>query len=108
MGENGGGELGDGTWTDRSNPVRIVESGVTYVRSGQNDTLFVKDDGSLWGVGTNQDGQLGIGSTVKQHTPVKVISSGVKIVAVGGYHTLFIKTDGSLWAMGMFLWPSGQ
>jgi alpha-tubulin suppressor-like RCC1 family protein len=104
MGSESYGQLGDGVsganlYTNK--PEQIVASGVVAVAAGAAHSLFVKSDGSLWGMGNDSEGELGdglfIGSTNK---PEQIIASGVKAVAAALYYSLFLKTDGSLWAMG--------
>ena len=76
------------------------------VASSGKNSFFVKDDGSLWGMGSNEYGQLGIGSNSgNQYTPVQIIDSGVSQVSTNSWegvstHALFINDDGSLWGMG--------
>ena len=63
--------------------------------------LFLKSDGSLWGMGLNSYGQLGDGTPSDgSNRPEQIVPSGVMAAAVGGYFSLFLKSDGSLWAMG--------
>ena len=106
MGRNYFGQLGDGTNTDRNSPVQIESSGVVLASAGEGGSsqpahsLYVKSDGSLWGMGNNSYGQLGDGSQTHRSTPVQVQSSGVTAIAVGYIHSLFLKSDGSLWGMG--------
>ena len=102
MGYNGEGQLGNGeqNWNANSSPVQVVDSGVVQVAAGNEHSLFLKDDGSLWAMGYNWTGQLGNGNTENQTTPVQVVDSGVAQVAAGESHSLFLKDDGSLWAMG--------
>src|SRR5208282_2659830 len=60
MGNNGDGELGDGTYNANTNrPELIVASGVTAIAAGEQHSLFLKNDGSLWGMGEADNGQLG-------------------------------------------------
>jgi hypothetical protein len=61
--------------------------------------MFVKTDGTLWGVGQNNVGQLGDGTTSTRQTPVRV-ATGVASVSAGNFSTMFVKTDGTLWGMG--------
>ena len=64
------------------------------------DFLFaLKQDGSLWGVGSNF-GQFGDGSSNRKRNFEKLISSGVKAVSAGTYHSMVLKEDGTLWAAG--------
>ena len=42
------------------------------VAAGRYHNLFIKSDGSRWGMGENGNGQLGDGSTTDRHSPVQV------------------------------------
>ena len=105
MGNNGEGELGDGTYgtapyyaTNR--PELIVASNVTAIAAGGSHSLFLKSDGSLWVMGNNQYGQLGDGTYNNTNRPEQIVATNVTAIAAGGLHSLFLKSDGSLWAMG--------
>ena len=110
MGSNSHGQLGDGTTTDRSTPVKIVDSDVVRISAGRRHSLFLKSNGSLWGMGSNTCGELGINlaggsnssfdSGIDQKSPVEIVSSGVVQMSGGNHFTLFVKIDGSLWGMG--------
>jgi alpha-tubulin suppressor-like RCC1 family protein len=79
MGNNGFGQLGDGT-TDGGNyftnlPELIVPGNVTAVAGAYNHTLFLKSDGSLWAMGWSQFGQLGDGSyNYDTNLPEQIVS----------------------------------
>ena len=111
MGSYYWGELGTGK--DRNNfsqnktssarqksPFKILEEGVVQVAAGGNHSLFIKEDGSLWGMGRNDQGQLGIDNEDDQKTPVQIRTSGVVQVTAGTDHSLFIDENGTLWGMG--------
>ena len=98
MGDNPVGNLGDGTNRNTFVPVQIT-NGVTAVSAGGIFSLFIKSDGSLWGMGNNDYGQLGDGTTSDTYLPVQ-ITNGVIAIAAGDYDSLFIKSDGSLWDTG--------
>jgi len=104
MGYNGAGQLGNGTnnggFIPVPNPTPVsVASNVVAVAAGDEHSLFVKADGTLWAMGYNNYGQLGNGTTINTNRPVSV-ASHVVAVAAGNDHSLFVKTDGTLWAMG--------
>ena len=51
---------------------RETVPGVTALAAGANHSLFLKTDGTLWGMGYNSSGQLGDGTTNNQGKPVKI------------------------------------
>ena len=106
MGENGSGQLGDGSHLDRSTPVKVVDDSVSAIAAGEAHSLFLKTDGSLWAMGLNSSGQLGDGTTTTRSTPVKVVDGNVTAIAAGFSHSLFLKKDGSLWACLLYTSPS--
>ena len=74
---------------------------VSKITAGGFHNLFLKSDGSLWGMGYNAWGQLGDGGISSQNSPEQVLASNVTTIAGGGFHSLFLKSDNSLWAMGL-------
>ena len=103
MGRNDSGILGDGTSIDRNLSIQIIPSGVIDLstgNTGQAHALFVKSDGSLWGIGNGANGRLGNGETVARYAPIRIHSAGVEKIATGNAHSLFIDVNGSLWAFG--------
>jgi alpha-tubulin suppressor-like RCC1 family protein len=109
MGYNQQGQLGNGTFNSTDVPVKIESYAnpgaigsypVTAISVGFHHSLFLKSDGSLWGMGYNGDGELGDGTTNNAVSPEQIVASGVTAIAAGSSHSLFLKNDGSLWAMG--------
>ena len=103
-GRNNGGQLGDGTTTDRLSFVKVAPSGVTAIGAGDYHSMVLKKDGSVWTTGRNNAGQIGDGTTTERHSFVKVVSSGVTAIAAGGSHSMVLKQDGSVWATGANYW----
>lgn len=101
MGNNGNGQLGDGTTSDSHVPKKVPTTGlVTEIAAALNHSLLIQSDGSLWAMGNNYEGDLGNGTVTDIHAPEMIVSSNVTSIAAGNHHTLFIKSDGSLWGMG--------
>ncbi|MDR3228727.1 MAG: immunoglobulin domain-containing protein [Puniceicoccales bacterium] len=98
MGDNGSGQLGDGTTTDRSTPVKVA-SGVASAVAGYTHSLYVTTSGDLYAMGNNEYGQLGDGTATDRSTPVKV-ASGVASVAAGYTHSMYVTASGDLYATG--------
>lgn len=100
-GRNADGQLGDGTATDRSTPVRVVGVGgngylpsPTAIAGGYFHTIAITADG-VFAWGNNAYGQLGNNTTTLSRTPVQVKDvaatgnlTGVTDVAAGNYSSL--------------------
>jgi alpha-tubulin suppressor-like RCC1 family protein len=111
-GRNGDSRLGDGTATQRNNPVQVMNedgtvlNGVFAISTGNSHTVYLKSDGTVWAAGDNDYGQLGDGAKTNRRNPVQVknadgsnLSEVIGIFA-GGYHTVYLKNDGTVWATG--------
>ena len=71
------------------------------VSAGDNHTVAIKTDGSLWAWGLNDRGQLGDGTTVNRSSPVVINSSETWTAVSAGYeHSLAITNDGRLFTWG--------
>lgn len=68
---------------------------------GDNISLAIKSDNSLWAWGSSGNAIFGeqSGPLLPRSTPGKVMDD-VRSISSGAYHTLIIKTDGTLWAVG--------
>ena len=72
-GWNNGGQLGDGTTTDRWTPIQVTGlSQVVSIGAGASHSLAIKSDGSVWVWGNNAEGELGDGTTVNRLLPVPI------------------------------------
>lgn len=114
-GVNSNGELGDGTFTSREEPVPAAASGVLAGKTviamapGYYHSLALCSDGTVaaWGIGYY--GNLGNGSTALSNVPVAVDTtsamsalSGKTVIGVtaGSFHCLALCSDGTLAAWG--------
>ncbi len=83
FGKNDKGQLGDGSKTNKLKPVQVMEippgggearpmTEVAQVSAGNEHTMIVKTNGTLWGTGYNGYGQLGDGSTTDKLNPEQI------------------------------------
>jgi VCBS repeat-containing protein len=112
-GNNGSGQLGDGTTTSRSVPVAVVRTGVlagktvSAVAAAGYNSLALCSDGTAAAWGNNSSGQFGNGSNDSSDTPVAALGAGVlagkTVVAIasGAAHSLALCSDGTVAAAGM-------
>ncbi len=103
MGNDTGGQGGEGT-TDvpyYATPQKIVGSNVTAISAGWSHNLFLKTDGTLWGMGINYYGELGPNSLNHYFPSPRLIASNVVNFAAGFADTYYTKSDGTTWAMGI-------
>jgi alpha-tubulin suppressor-like RCC1 family protein len=69
--------------------------------AGEELSLAIKRDGSLWAWGANSRGQLGDGTTVDRATPVPVApATRWRAVYAGEAHVVAEALDGSTWTWG--------
>jgi alpha-tubulin suppressor-like RCC1 family protein len=101
-GANWYGQLGDGTRSNRFDPVPVARlNDVATLAAGGRHTLAVLEGGSVWSWGKNDYGQLGNGNRADQLTPAVVTNlSGIVAVAGGLRHSLALKSNGSVWSWG--------
>jgi uncharacterized repeat protein (TIGR02543 family) len=77
-------------------------TGVSDVSLGRDFTMILKNEGTLWGVGSNAQNKLGYfpPSSVASVTNAVKVMDNVAYVAAGINHTLAVTEDGSVWAAG--------
>jgi hypothetical protein len=104
-GNNGDGELGDGTTTQRLVPISVVglSSGVTVIAAGFVHTcVLLAPSGGVQCWGSNWAGQLGDGTTTDRLVPTSVLglSSGVVAIAAGSACTCALLASGGVQCWG--------
>ena len=83
-GFNGSGQIGDGTRTTRTTPVKVTGlNNVVDVVAGAQHSMALLADGTVMTWGENSRGNLGLGNTTDRlnATPVPGISNGAEIDA---------------------------
>jgi alpha-tubulin suppressor-like RCC1 family protein len=96
-GDNTWGELGNGTTTDSTTPVKVSSlSNVMSVASGATHVCALVHNGGARCWGENNKGQLGDGTTTNRSTPVQVtgLPSNMAQIAAADDHTCaLLKTE---------------
>jgi alpha-tubulin suppressor-like RCC1 family protein len=96
-GDNGRGELGDGTTTNRDLPVTVSGlTNATAISAGFQHTCALLATGAVECWGSNSSGQLGDGTTTDSATPVAIQGVTTAIaVSAGGAYTCALLAGGS-------------
>lgn len=107
FGDNTAGQLGTGDTTTRNVPT-FISCGWYCVSAGNNHSLGVKRDGTLWAWGCNSVGQLGDGTTVDKSSPVQIgTTKNWKYVSAGGNFSIAVTCGDAtgfhsqIWAWGL-------
>ncbi|XCN71248.1 MAG: Ig-like domain-containing protein [Candidatus Electrothrix aestuarii] len=100
-GYNGGfGAVGNGNGWDQPVPVKILDNALD-LSGGNEHTVALGGDGTLWVWGRNWEGEYGTGSTSYSTTPVAAADlADITAVAAGGNFTVVLKANGTIWCWG--------
>jgi len=101
-GEGKRGQLGLGADVDKAEGWTQVTSitDIASVAVGEEFTLVLKTDGTVWGVGRNNKGQLGVETEEKYSNEWVQIAEGASAIFADAATAGMIKTDGTLWMWG--------
>jgi alpha-tubulin suppressor-like RCC1 family protein len=104
-GYNSGGQVGDGSTTDRLTAVDVtgLTSGVSDISLGfYHSCALITATGGMKCWGTSTYGQVGDGATAHRSTPVDVsgLTSGVSGMAMGTYHSCATLSAGGVRCWG--------
>ena len=100
-GSNNRGKLGDGTNSNRFNPVQIGSSIYIAISAAADHSLAIDTDNKVWVWGINNWGQLGDGSLTDRRSPVNTNRPELNFTAISGYWSSFaLNPEGLIWAWG--------
>lgn len=113
-GYNGAGTVGDGTTTNRTNPVQVhgvgdvgYLSGVSKITRGSDMTCALKTDGTVYCWGSGYAGDLGTGDGAGSYVPIQVHGVGnfgyltdITDISAGAYHVCGLKSDQTVYCWG--------
>ena len=101
-GEGKRGQLGLGAeiedaegWTQVTTITDVAD-----IALGEEFSLVLKTDGTVWGVGRNNKGQLGVETPEKTQAEWVQIAEGAATIFADCNNAGMIKTDGTLWMWG--------
>ncbi|WP_169312596.1 RCC1 domain-containing protein [Leadbettera azotonutricia] len=102
LGGDGTGKLASFTQLKTQGTSGDAIADVQYIAAGNNNSFYIKNDGTLWAAGYNYYGELGLGDKENKTSFTQVSSAGnnVKTVSAGARHTVILKTDGTVWVTG--------
>lgn len=102
-GDNGSGQLGDGTTASSFSPLLVTTDVISWVgiEPGGEFAVARRSNGTLWAWGDNAKGQLG-DNTLASHSAPAAVGTAVNWVAAatGWSHSMALQADGTLWAWG--------
>jgi len=100
------GAFGNGNNTNTNVLVQMINTtGKTPVSisCGNQYTIVLMTDGTVWGTGRNQLGQIGNGNNTNTNVLVQMINTTGKTpvsISCGNAHTIVLMTDGTVWGTG--------
>jgi alpha-tubulin suppressor-like RCC1 family protein len=107
-GNNGYGQLGDGTQLSRSSPVSVLGGkqwltfSTRYLYNGNSSITCLDTSSYAWSWGYNNSGQLGDGTELSRSSPVSVIGDKIwRSLAYTTNNRIGIDSSSKLWCWGI-------
>ena len=104
-GDNSRGELGWGIWeTEKYQISQIFNQppGIIQFCCGLYHSLFLDDEGKVFGVGINASGSLGVGDNANRSELVQIQNIlPMQKILCAGYSSYSIDFDGNVWSFGL-------
>nr|XP_046916318.1 LOW QUALITY PROTEIN: RCC1 and BTB domain-containing protein 2-like [Dermatophagoides farinae] len=99
-GHNDFGQLGLGDENKRNAPCLVSypiadSTLIKDIVAGDRHSLFLFENGQLWGCGSNSDGELGLGDDIKQLVLTKIPIENVQQIVCSKFHSFSLAYDGS-------------
>ncbi|MFB3851804.1 MAG: hypothetical protein ACE14Q_07775, partial [Acidobacteriota bacterium] len=96
------GELGDGTNQASYVPILVSNiSNVIQISAGEDFSLALKGDGTVWAWGYNYFGQLGTGDKTNRNIPTQISTiNGIVKICAGVNRALALQNNGTVWMWG--------
>ncbi|WP_177246093.1 stalk domain-containing protein [Paenibacillus sp. BC26] len=111
VGGNEHGQLGNGKQTTAITTSPIAVNGLSdiiMVSAGDNHSLALRNDGTVWGFGGNEKGQLGNDSRQNALKPVKIENlPSIVSIAAGMYTSAALGNGGEIWVWGLEAYGGG-
>ena len=100
-GQNNDGELAQGTFGNKTEPVRVGQATWSQAEPGAGYSCGVRTDGTLWCWGANGLLFFNVGQPALTQSPVKVAQTAdFRAVSVGAQAFCARKSDASAWCAG--------
>lgn len=103
-GKNKKGQLGNGSNVNECVPVMVsgFNGKIKEVAAGENHSMALLEDGTLYTWGGNDAGQLSVNNYRNSNVPVLVPDlTNILSIAAGANHSLALKVDGTTWEWGL-------
>ncbi len=100
-------DVATAVYTLSSGAVAATPTTAPNVAAGEQFSLYVKADNTVWSWGSNSYGALGDNTSTSRNSPIQVKDNAgtgflttVQNIAAGQYHALAVLADGTVWAWG--------